>query len=44
MGALRTLAQYRIEYRTPQGALAADQTLWRGRLASPSFNANGIID
>jgi len=44
MGALRALAQFRIEYRTPEEVPAGDQTLWRGRLASQSFNANGIID
>ena len=43
IGALRGLAQFRVEYRALEAA-AGDQTLWRGRIASPSFNATGIVD
>jgi len=44
IGALRALTQFRIEYRTPEGAAADDKALWRGRLASQSFNASGVVD
>lgn len=43
IGALPGIAQFRIEYRTPQGA-GAEATLWRGRMASQAFNASGVID
>jgi len=46
IGELRGVAQFRIEYRTletvPPAAAAAP--LWRGRMASQSFNASGIVD
>jgi len=46
IGALEGLAQFRIEYRAPEpGALPAEaKNVWRGRMASQSFNANGIVD
>lgn len=44
IGALPGLAQFRVEYRAPApGALEA-KDVWRGRMASQSFNANGIVD
>jgi uncharacterized membrane-anchored protein len=43
IGALPGIAQFRIEYRTPQGA-GAEAALWRGRMASQAFNASGVID
>jgi len=46
IGELQGFAQFRIEYRTletvPPAAAAAP--LWRGRMASQSFNAGGIVD
>lgn len=46
IGALQGFAQFRIEYRAPEpGALPADaEKVWLGRMASQSFNANGIVD
>jgi hypothetical protein len=46
IGALPGLAQFRIEYRTPDAAEAAagEGSLWRGRMASQAFNATGVID
>jgi uncharacterized membrane-anchored protein len=46
IGALPGLAQFRIEYRVPEpDALPAEAThVWRGRMASQAFNANGIVD
>jgi uncharacterized membrane-anchored protein len=46
MGALQGLAQYRIEYRAPQADVLPPEAkdVWRGRLPSQAFNANGIID
>jgi uncharacterized membrane-anchored protein len=46
IGALPGLAQFRIEYRAPGPEALPDDTnrIWRGRLASPSFNASGVVD
>lgn len=46
IGALPGLAQFRIEYRSPDPAAAAagEAPLWRGRMASQAFNASGVID
>jgi uncharacterized membrane-anchored protein len=46
IGALQGLAQFRIEYRAPEPEPAAPgaASIWRGRMASQAFNANGIID
>jgi uncharacterized membrane-anchored protein len=44
IGALQGFSQFRIEYRTPQAPPAEAKELWRGRLASQAFNANGIVD
>jgi uncharacterized membrane-anchored protein len=47
IGALPGLAMFRVEYHAPEpGALPAEAapTLWRGRIASQAFNANGIVD
>lgn len=46
IGALEGFAQYRIEYGAAQaGELPAQAVdVWRGRLASQAFNANGIVD
>jgi uncharacterized membrane-anchored protein len=46
IGALQGFAQYRLEYRTPEPAAPLAQTanLWRGRMASQSFNASGVVD
>lgn len=46
IGALPGLAQFRIEYRTPDSAAATagEGSLWRGRMASQAFNASGVID
>jgi len=43
IGALTRVTQFRIEYRAPEG-LAATPALWQGRLASPRFNATGVVD
>ena len=45
IGALQGFAQFRVEYRAPEpGALPEAKDVWHGRMASQSFNANGIID
>lgn len=45
IGELQAGAQFRIEYRALEPAAAAGaSSLWRGRIASQAFNANGIID
>lgn len=44
IGALPARAQFRIEYRAPAPAAADDRSLWRGRMASQAFNANGVVD
>jgi uncharacterized membrane-anchored protein len=44
IGALQALAQFRVEYRAPATAAAAERPVWRGRMASQAFNANGVID
>jgi len=45
IGALPGLAQFRIEYRAPAADVLTElHHLWRGRMASPAFNANGIVD
>jgi len=45
IGALQGFAQFRVEYRAPEPvALPEAKDVWRGRMASQSFNANGIID
>jgi uncharacterized membrane-anchored protein len=46
IGALPGLAQFRIEYRAPEVDTlpAAAAAVWRGRMASQSFNASGIVD
>ncbi|MDH3320201.1 MAG: GDYXXLXY domain-containing protein [Betaproteobacteria bacterium] len=46
IGALQGLAQFRIEYRTPEAAPAAagERSAWRGRMASQAFTANGVVD
>jgi uncharacterized membrane-anchored protein len=44
IGALPARAQFRIEYRTPASAAADDGSIWRGRMASQAFNANGVVD
>jgi len=46
IGALTGLAQFRIEYRAPEAdaLLFGAADVWRGRMASQAFNANGIVD
>jgi len=46
IGALPALAQFRIEYRAPEpsATTAGATAVWRGRLPSQAFTANGIID
>lgn len=44
IGALQGFSQFRIEYRVPETLPAEAKDVWRGRLASQAFNANGIID
>jgi hypothetical protein len=43
IGALDEAAQLRIEYRAPD-AVALAPGVWRGRLRTPRFTGNGVID
>ena len=46
IGALLGFAQFRIEYRAPEteGVPEGADNVWRGRMASQAFNANGVVD
>jgi hypothetical protein len=46
IGALLGFAPFRIEYRAPEAKEVSEgaNNVWRGRMASQAFNANGIVD
>lgn len=46
IGALAGFEQYRIEYRASAlvGVPPQATNIWRGRMASQAFNANGVVD
>ena len=44
IGALPGFEQFRIEYRASAAEALQATGIWRGRMASQAFNANGVID
>lgn len=44
--ALHGPAQFRLGFRAPEASARPDQDklIWRGRIASQVFDANGVID